>query len=98
MEFLKVFAAAPVASLISDNGITPNAAAAATIRGLCRYLKDNGIAVTFWNDGKVSFSYIYTHTIKVPAKALQDTNSLAAWVLKRAAHYKAADLPRIFGN
>lgn len=98
MEYLKVFAAAPVASLISNNGITPNAAAAATVRELRRDLENNGTAVTFWNDGKVSFSYIYTHTIKVPAKAMQNASSLAAWVRERAAHYKASDMPRIFGN
>lgn len=98
MEYLKVFAAAPVASLISDNGITVNAAAAATIRELRLYLKNDQTAVTFWNSGKVSFTYIYTHTIKVPAKAMRDMNSLAAWVRERAAHYKKTDLPRFFGN
>ncbi len=98
MEYLKVFAAAPVASLISDNGITAAAAAATTVCELRRYLEKNGTAVIFWNDGKVSFSYIYIHTIKVPAKALRDVSSLAAWVREREAHYKAADMRRIFGN
>jgi len=91
MELIKVFNQAPAAALLSNDGICASDKANAVINNIKAAAKAKGVYITYWNDGKVSFTYIYSHTSKVPAKALQDLESFQNWNINRINHYFVAD-------
>ena len=91
MELIKVFNSAPAAALLSTDGVCATDKATATINNIKAAAKSKGVYVTYWNDGKVTFTCIYSHTSKVPAKALQDLTSFQEWNINRINHYFAAD-------
>jgi hypothetical protein len=95
MELIKVFNASPAAALLSNDGMCATDKATATVNNIKAAAKAKGMYVTYWNDGKVTFTCIYSHTSKVPARALQDLASFQAWNINRINHYFAADKAKL---
>lgn len=91
MELIKVFNASPAAALLSNDGVCATDKATAVINNIKAAAKAKGVCVTYWNDGKVTFTCIYSHTSKVPAKALQSLDNFHNWNLNRINHYFTAD-------
>lgn len=91
MELIKIFNAAPAAALLSSDGVCATDKATATINNIKAAAKSKNVFITYWNDGKVTFTCIYSHTSKVPAKALQSLESFQNWNINRINHYFTAD-------
>ena len=91
MEFIKVFNQAPAAALLSSDGVCASDQAVKVVNNIRNAAKEKSVFVTYWNDGKVTFTSIYSHTAKVPAKALNNLATFEAWNLERINHYFAAD-------
>lgn len=91
MELFKVFTASPAAALLSNDGVCATDKATATINNIKAAAKEKNVFVTYWNDGKVTFTCIYSHTLKVPAKALQDLESFYKWNAERINYYFVSD-------
>ena len=91
MEFIKVFNESPAAALLSNDGVCATDQATATVNSIKAAAKEKNVYITYWNDGKVTFTCIYSHTSKVPAKALQNLASFQAWNIDRINNYFTAD-------
>lgn len=91
MEFIKVHNQAPAAALLSSDGISANDQAIKTINNIKAAAKEKGVFVTYWNGGKVTFTYIYSHTSKVPAKALKSLSDFEAWNVERIKYFFIED-------
>lgn len=91
MEFIKVFNAAPAAALLSTDGVCATDKATAVINNLKAAAKAKNVFITYWCNGKVTFTCIYSHTTNVPAKALQSLEDFEKWNINRINHYFAAD-------
>lgn len=96
MEIIKVFNGAPAAALLSSDGITATYQATKAINNIKAKAKAKGVDITYWNSGKVTFSCLYLHTIKVPAKALKSIADFEAWNIERIARYYTEDLKKEF--
>lgn len=91
MEFIKVFNESPAAALLSSNGISANDQAIKTVNNIKAAAKEKSVFVTYWNDGKVTFTCIYSHTAKVPAKALKSLSAFETWNVERIKHFFIED-------
>ena len=91
MELIKVFNQAPAAALLSSDGVCANDQAIKTVNNIKAAAKEKSVFVTYWNDGKVTFTSIYSHTSKVPAKALKSLSAFEAWNVERINHYFTED-------
>lgn len=91
MELFKVFNESAAAALLSNDGISATDQAILTVNNIKKAAKEKQVFITYWNDDKVTFTSIYSHTSKVPAKALRDLASFQAWNVERINHYFTSD-------
>jgi len=91
MEYLTIFKDSPVTSLLSSDGITATSSAIIATNNIKQAAKDKSVFITYWHNGKVTFESIYTHTQKIPAKALRDLESFQAWNIDRINHFYIID-------
>lgn len=91
MEFIEIFNRAPITAILSNDGITATDQAIKTLNNIKNAAKAKNVFITYWHNGKVTFTSIYSHTAKVPAKALKDLAAFETWNIERINHYFTAD-------
>lgn len=91
MKYLEVFKNSCAAGLLSANGLTCRPEAENAVNRIKDAAQNTGVIITFWNGEKVTFVSVYSHTLKVPAKALKNLESFSAWTIDRVNHYYRAD-------
>ena len=91
MKQFEVFTKSPAASLLSSDGVTATAAAQKAVEAIKQAIKEKGMYVTFWSNSTASFTSIYSHTVKVPAKALKSLDAFQLWTIERINHFYNVD-------
>lgn len=84
---VKVFKNSIAAPLLSKDGISATNEAISALSYINTVANEKGVFVTYWNSEKVTFTCIYNHTIKVPAKALRNLEAFRMWNKERITHF-----------
>ena len=92
MKYLEIFKNSIAAPLLSKDGISATNEAISALSDINTVANEKGVFVTYWNSEKVSFTCIYSHTVKVPAKALRDLQAFRVWNEGRINYFFNKDI------
>lgn len=87
MRYLEIFKNSIATPLLSSDGLSATSNAISVLNAIKESAKEKGVFVTYWNSEKVTFTCIYSHTVKVPAKALRDLQAFRVWNEERINYF-----------
>lgn len=87
MRYFEIFKNSIATPLLSSDGISATDGAICVLNAIKASAMEKGVFVTYWNSEKVTFTCIYSHTVKVPAKALRNLEAFRVWNEERINYF-----------